>query len=147
VRTGKLLPLLPGAGLMALLSIPVAVFAQATADAGASVGHAEKTLAVFVVAGLYHSCLGWARKFYQKAHGEDVPIDWTKLRNSLITGLALGVVAWLSVTLGVVTPDPAFYDDHFNFALMFGFATTVILTVHRFMISAPPGSKAAGPRP
>ena len=101
--------------------------------------HAETTLVIFVAAGLYYTCLGWARKVYKRAQGEKVPIDWTKVRNAAITGSALGFVAWMAVWLGILPVNGDFYDEHFNFALMFGFATATILPVHRFMLTAPDG--------
>ena len=137
--------MLTGFAICALLSVPALSFAQDGAPAqGLGLGHGETTLAVFVVAGLYYTCLGWARKLYRRAQGQSVPIDWVKVRNAAITGTVLGLVAWTGVWLGILPVSPDFYDEHFNFALMFGFATTAVLSVHRFMLTAPEGPARPG---
>ena len=103
------------------------------------IGNAEMTVLVFVLAGLYYTCGGWIKRIYRRAQGEAVPIDWEKFRNAVITGASLGGIAYAAILLKII--EPPGINDHLEFGALFAIATTIVLTVDRFLLTTPSGPR------
>lgn len=124
--------------MLAAGAASAAAFGQDAAGDGAGMGALAPYLgfAAFMTAGLYYTSIGFVSRYARRLAGEQVPIDWRKVRNAFILGVILGIGAFItSVISDEVTIEIHTWKDFFGQTAV---AVASVLTVHKLLISSRP---------
>ena len=115
--------------------VPLLAIFGALAVGGIDIPHEILIAGSFVAAGLFYSSMGYVKKVRRALAGESVVVDWEKMGKSVITGVLLGVIAWIAgASMGIVVHEDIDITTPATFITAVGLNSSAILAVDRILL-------------
>lgn len=91
-------------------------------------------LAVFIVAGIAYSTIGYRAKLLKALQGEKVEFDTARIGKTIILGVVLGVAATI---MSLYNGDTILVSSPQDFFTQVATAMGAIFTIHKLLLSTP----------